>query len=139
MKGIQADYDIFPNLKRHILSGNLTIERWHKFNQFYSNLNANFGNSLKTPPNDLNLVRKNTLRALCETPKEYVKAVTKLGTMNEMELFLKHGIDYGDEFHQIIDQFKREYGDFKLTDSEIYAIFGYTSNFFYYDLNNWLK
>jgi hypothetical protein len=82
-------------------------------------------------------VRYQSCKAMIKYPKKYVEAVEKVG-MSRFELFKRHASDYGDEYYKMIDDFmhKSSHG---LTETEAYAIFGYTTNFYYKNVNAWLR
>ncbi|WP_282774191.1 ADP-ribosyltransferase [Phaeodactylibacter xiamenensis] len=77
------------------------------------------------------------LRVLKEYPDEYVSALESFGLVKG-DLFTRHGVDYDDEFFEIMDDFILNNTN-GLSKSEVYSIFGYTTNFFYQDLNYWLR
>jgi hypothetical protein len=139
-----ADFKENINALSKLQANNRLLEDWLTWDDFFMTRNSDYWNKFHaftrpnvTPPS-LSTVRKNSVKALLEHPNEYVQAVERMG-IKRYDLFTKHGVDYADEFYNIIANFERNNSRYGLTKSEIYAIFGYTTNFFYFKLNNWLR
>jgi hypothetical protein len=133
-------YDDFTNavdLEPFLSANPIKVNEWLDFDDFFIHLDDAYWGQFNNPPNVLIQTRTKALKALREYPNQYVEALESFG-LSKSDLYTRHGVDYGDEFFQIIADFKAS-NNYGLTDAEIYAIFGYTTNFFYWNLNNWLR
>lgn len=135
----KAKYNFFEDLAR---AGNTKDNSWIGYD--LANLNTgkfSLWKGMNAYLDDLedvsHIIRSRCLRAMMEYPDDYVSAIETFG-MSKFKLFKKHADDYGGEYYKIINDFVTS-STSGLTKSEIYAIFGYTTNFFYWDLNLWLR
>jgi hypothetical protein len=137
LSNLAGDFSNLPGLEEFLTNNPGKINSWIEFDDYFKKLGQDYWNKFNNPPNDLNLVRIRAVKAITTYPDDYVSTIESFG-INKSDLFTRHGVDYGDEFYQMIDLFKsnNQYG---LSDSEIYSIFGFTTNFFYKDLNDWLR
>ena len=139
LPSLSKDFAINPNLKNVVGGSDAKLKEWKDLDKFITSkpVDDPFWKDFKGFKGDIELVRKQAMRALEEYPQQYVKALEEYG-MESSELYTRHGVDYGEEYFKIIKNFmsKDAYG---LTKAEVYAIFGYTTNFFYSQLNYWAR
>ncbi|MBE2206755.1 MAG: hypothetical protein IAE84_04165 [Saprospiraceae bacterium] len=134
---LSDDFSNLNGLEAFLKTKQNKVGEWLEFDAFFISRNDEYWSQFNSPPNVLIQTRTQALKALQRYPDEYVEALEIFG-LSMADLYTRHGVDYGDEFFQIIADFKAS-NSFGLTDSEIYAIFGYTTNFFYRNLNAWLR
>ena len=75
-------------------------------------------------------------------PKSFVSALKRFGkTEDEIVSYFKnyHNIHTKGDFFEIIEEVLQKGNNYSLTRDETYAIWGYTTNFFYRDLNTWIR
>jgi hypothetical protein len=134
---ISDDFSNLPGFEGYLRNNPSKKADWIEFDDFFNTRTDDYWAQFNNPPGVLIQTRTRALKALQEYPDEYVSALESFG-LAKADLFTKHGVDYGDEFFTLINDFKASNIN-GLSDDEIYAVFGYTTNFFYRDLNNWLR
>lgn len=132
---LQKDISLYPQLQKLLKENPAKRKLWVEFNDYIRSRTSDYWKQFKNVPS-IEIIRERAVKALCKYPDNYLDAFEIFGKPKS-DLILRHGVDYEDDFYDLIEAFKEN--GFSLEEDEIYVIFGYTTNFFYKDLNSWLR